>query len=403
MAFEFFEENSSIFMLLLAWVLILAGAKALRLEKRGFELKPFMLTYKNHNVSGTLDKMLSNRTVVRIFADVGVIGGAIMMAFALWFLINNLNNFFVATEQFSEVTLLIPGVTVRSATSLIYFLLAAPIVLVMHEVAHGIVARLEKIKVKSGGFAIIIAIIAGFVEPDEEEFGKAKKISKVRVIAAGSTSNVLFSFVIAGLLMFNPMFGNIIDLVSPDIRSVFYNDPIGVPVLQIMEDSGAEVAGMQANDIITSINGIPIRTAADFANISLTPGEHANVMVIRDGQMISLSVPVGSSPDDPSKGLLGIIRGAFPYLPPKVPYYIPWPAPAFTFLLWVWMLSFFIGIFNMLPMFPLDGEKYVSSALEKRVSKRSLLATRIGINVLAFGLLGSNIAATVIKSGFITI
>ncbi len=403
MAFEFFEENSSIFMLLLAWVLILAGAKALRLEKRGFELKPFMLTYKNHNVSGTLDKMLSNRTVVRIFADVGVIGGAIMMAFALWFLINNLNNFFVATEQFSEVTLLIPGVTVRSATSLIYFLLAAPIVLVMHEVAHGIVARLEKIKVKSGGFAIIIAIIAGFVEPDEEEFGKAKKISKVRVIAAGSTSNVLFSFVIAGLLMFNPMFGNIIDLVSPDIRSVFYNDPIGVPVLQIMEDSGAEVAGIQANDIITSINGIPIRTAADVANISLTPGEHANVMVIRDGQMISLSVPVGSSPDDPSKGLLGIIRGAFPYLPPKVPYYIPWPAPAFTFLLWVWMLSFFIGIFNMLPMFPLDGEKYVSSALEKRVSKRSLLATRIGINVLAFGLLGSNIAATVIKSGFITI
>jgi membrane-associated protease RseP (regulator of RpoE activity) len=203
--------------------------------------------------------------------------------------------------------------------------------------------------------------------------------------------------------MFNPMFGNIIELVSPDVRGVFYNDPIGVPVLQIMEDSGAEVAGMQANDIITSINGIPIRTASDFANVSLTPGEHANVTVIRDGQMMSLSVPIRSSPDDPSKGLLGIIRGAFPYLPPKVPYYIPWPAPVFTFLLWVWMLSFFIGIFNMLPMFPLDGEKYVSSALEKKVSKRSLLATRIGINVLAFGLLGSNIAATVIKSGFITI
>jgi Zn-dependent protease len=57
----------------------------------------------------------------------------------------------------------------------------------------------------------------------------------------------------------------------------------------------------------------------------------------------------------------------------------------------------------MLPMFPLDGEKYVSSALERKVSKRSLLATRIGINVLAFGLLGGNIAATVIKSGFIAI
>jgi membrane-associated protease RseP (regulator of RpoE activity) len=403
MAFEFFDQNSTIFMLLIAWIMILAGAKALRLEKRGFEIKPFMLTYKNHNVSGTLDKMLSNKTAVKIFADVGVVGGALMMAFALWFLINNLNNFFTATESFSEVTLLIPGVTIRSAPNLMYFLLAAPIVLVIHEVAHGIVARLERIKVKSGGFAIIIAIIAGFVEPDEEEFGKAKKISKVRVIAAGSASNVLFSFVIAGLLMFNPMFGNILDMVSPGVRSAFYNDPIGVPVLQIQEGSGAEIAGMKANDIITSINGIPIRTSGDFAKVDLKPSEQASVTVIRDGETLNLTVPVSSAPDNPEKGLLGIIRGPFPYIPPKVPYYIPWPAPVFTFLLWVWMLSFFIGIFNMLPMFPLDGEKYVSSALEQKVSKRSLLVTRIGINAIAFGLLGSNIAATVIKSGFIAI
>jgi membrane-associated protease RseP (regulator of RpoE activity) len=403
MAFDLLNQDFSILMLIVAWFLILAGAKALRLEKRGFEIKPFMLVYKNHNVAGTLDKMLANKRAVKIFSDVGIVGGALMMAFALWFLINNLNNFFTASSQFSEVTLLIPGVTVRSVPNLMYFLLAAPVVLVMHEVAHGIVARLEKIKVKSGGFAIIIAIIAGFVEPDEEEFSKAKKVSKVRVIAAGSMSNVLFSFVVAGLLMFNPAFGNIMETVSPGLRSVFYNDPIGVPVLQISEGSGAEAAGMQVNDIITSINGVSIKRPGDFANVQLTPGERANVTVLRDGQQLNLSVLVSSSPDNPEKGLLGIVRDAFPYLSPKSPYWIPWPAPVFTFLLWVWMLSFFIGIFNMLPMFPLDGEKFVSSALEQKISKRSMLATRIGINVLAFGLLGSNIAATAIKSGFIVI
>jgi len=403
MAFDLLNQDFSILMLIVAWLLILAGAKALRLEKRGFEIKPFMLIYKNHNVAGTLDKLLTNKRAVKIFSDVGIVGGAVMMAFALWFLINNLSNFFTVTDKFSDVTLLIPGVTVRSVPNLMYFLLAAPVVLVIHEVAHGIVARLEKIKVKSGGFAIIIAIIAGFVEPDEEEFSKAKKVSKVRVIAAGSTSNVLFSFIIAGLLIFNPGFGNILEAVSPGLRNVFYNDPIGVPVIQISEGSGAEVAGMQVNDIITSINGIPIRTPADFANVQLKPGDRANVSVLRDGQQLNLSVLVSSAPDNPEKGLLGIIRGAFAYLPPKSPYWIPWPAPVFTFLLWVWMLSFFIGIFNMLPMFPLDGEKYVSSALEEKISKRSLLATRIGINVLAFGLLGGNIAATAIKSGFIVI
>ena len=403
MAFEFFGENLSIFLLLAVWVMILAGAKMLRLEKHGFEIKPFMLTYKNRNVSNTLDRMLTNKKIVRIFADVGVVLGVIMMLFALWFLINNIINFFMVPEQFSEVTLLVPGVTIRSIPNLTYFLLTAPIVLVIHEVAHGIVARLEKIKVNSGGFAIIIAIIAGFVEPDEEEFGKARKLSKVRVLAAGSTSNVLFSFVIIGLLMFNPMFGNVLELVSPEVRGILYDDPMGVPVLQIMENTGAELAGMQVNDIITNVDGIPIRTSIDFSYINLTPGEIANVTVLREGQMINLSVPVTESPSEPDKGLLGIIRGAFPYLPPKVPYYIPWPAPVFTFLLWVWMLSFFIGIFNMLPMFPLDGEKYVSSVLEHKMSKRSLLATRIGSNVLAFGLLGGNIALTVIKSGFIAI
>lgn len=403
MAFEFFEQNSSIFMLLIAWVLILAGAKALKLEKHGFEIKPFMLTYKNHNISGTLDRMLSHKTTIGIFADISVVSGAIMMAFSLWFLINNLNNFFVATEQFSEVTLLIPGVTVRSLPNLTYFLLAAPVVLVIHEVAHGIVARLEKIKIKSGGFAIIIAIIAGFVEPDEEEFERAKRRSKVRVIAAGSTSNVLFSFIIAGLMIFNPMFGNILDLVSPEVRGLFYNDPIGVPVLQVMEGMGAELSGMKVEDIITNINGVPIRTPSDFANVNLTPGESATVMVLRKGQMMNLNVPINNAPDDPSRGLLGIIRGAFSYVPPKVPYYIHWPRPIFTFLLWLWMLSFFIGVFNMLPMFPLDGEKYISSILGDRVSKRYLLATKIGITVVALGLLGGNIAATVIKSGFITI
>jgi membrane-associated protease RseP (regulator of RpoE activity) len=403
MALDLLNQDFSILMLIIAWFLILGGAKALRLDKRGFEIKPFMLIYKNHNVTVALDKMASWRRSVKAFADLGIVAGAAMMAFALWFLINNLTNYFTTADQFSEVTLLIPGVTVRSVPNLMYFLLAAPVVLVIHEVAHGIVARLEKIKVKSGGFAIIIAIIAGFIEPDEQEFSKARRVSKVRVIAAGSTSNVLFSFVVAALLMFNPAFGNVLEMVSPDIRNVFYHDPIGVPVLQVTEGGGAEAAGMLANDIITSINGIPIRTAGDLTAVKLTPGERVSVTVLRDGQEISLTVVTTSSPDDAERGLLGIVRGPFPHMPPKSSFYIPWPPQVFMFLLWVWMLSFFIGIFNMLPMFPLDGEKYISSALENRVSKRSLFATRIGINALAFGLLGANILATVIKSGFIVI
>lgn len=399
-----FGDNTSIVALLLAWVIIIASAKALRLEKRGFEIKPFMLTYKNHGVSSTLDRLLAiNRSAVRAFADVSIVAGAIMMVFAVWFLLNNLIHFFADSGKFSEVTLLIPGVTIRSVPNLVYFLLAAPIVLVVHEVAHGIVARLERIKVKSGGFAIIIALIAGFVEPDEDEFNRARRVSKVRVIAAGSTSNILLSFLVASLLIFNPAFGNVLELLSPQVRSIFYNDPIGVPVVQVIEGSGAAQAGMRAGDIITAINDTEVKTPADLARVKLVPGEQVSVSILRDGEPMRLTVTVMGAEDDPSRGMIGIIRDVFPYMPPKVPFWIPWPHEVFMFLLWLWMLSFFIGIFNMLPMLPLDGEKYVSSMLENRVSAGSLKATRIGINALGFGLLGANIIATVIKSGFITI
>ncbi len=397
-------DNASIVALLVAWVAIIGTAKALRLEKRGFEIKPFMLTYKNHSVSSTLDKIVSiNRGAVSVFSNVSIVAGAVMMALAIWFLLNNLINYFHATEQFSEVTLLIPGVTIRSVPNLVYFLLAAPIVLVIHEVAHGIVARLERIKVKSGGFAIIIALIAGFVEPDEEEFNRARRISKVRVIAAGSTSNILFSFIIVALLLFNPSFGNILETLSPTLRSIFYNDPIGVPVVSVIEGSGAERAGIKAGDIIVGINDTQIRNPHDLARVKLTPGEQVNVKILRDGEVKDMQVVIGRAEDDPNRGLIGIIRDMFPYMPPKVPFWIPWPQEVYMFLLWLWMLSFFIGIFNMLPMLPLDGEKYITSLVEKRVSDAKFKAIRIGINALGFSLLIANIVATILRSGFITI
>ncbi|MEM3108085.1 MAG: peptidase, partial [Candidatus Nitrosotenuis sp.] len=175
----------------MAWVIILGVTKALKLEKHGFEIKPYSLTYKNTQVQAALTRMLSRtRRGIRVFADVSVVAGFVMMAFGFWFLIDNIAKYFDKPAEFAELTVLIPGVTLTSSSAILYFLLSIPIVLVIHEGAHGIVATLEKIRIKTGGFAIFIAMFAGFVEPDDEEFNKAKKISKLRVIGAGATSNV---------------------------------------------------------------------------------------------------------------------------------------------------------------------------------------------------------------------
>ncbi len=383
----------------MAWVVIVIVAKGLKLEKHGFEIKAYSLTYKNKQVNSVLLKLLSRtKRGIRIFADVSVISGFIMMGFAFWFLLNNVANFFVAQTEFSELTVLIPGVTLTSAASITYFLLSIPVVLVIHEGAHGIVAALEKIKIKTGGFAIFIAMFAGFVEPDEEEFSKAKKISKLRVIGAGATSNVIFAFVLGAILLTNPFFA----MVLPEpLLSTFYELPEGVLILSIIENSGAEQAGLLANDIITSINDKPIFSPADFP--SLNPGDIASVSILREGQPLEFSLEVMPAPDDSERGLIGIMRdNSFAYKP--VLNFIEWSDPNVSmFLLWLWMISFFIGIINMLPLPILDGGKFIHTIIDKRISEKAVNGVMWGIYAFTFALFGLNIALSYIKSGWFTI
>ena len=398
MELDFITQNAIIYVLI-AWVVVIVVAKALKLEKYGFELKAYSLVYKNKGVNSVLIKLLGRtKRGIRVFADVSVVAGFIMMGFAFWFLLNNVSNFYVAQDDFSELTVLIPGVTLTSGPAIAYFLLSIPIVLVMHEGAHGIVAALEKIKIKTGGFAVFIALFAGFVEPDEEEFNKAKKISKLRVIGAGATSNVIFAFILGAILLTNPFFA----MVLPEpLLSTFYDLPEGVLVLSIIEGTGADRAGLMANDIITSINDIPIFSPVDFP--SMNPGDTASVTVLREGQPLEFDVEITPAPDDPERGLVGIMRdNSFAYKP--VMNFIEWNDPNVSmFLLWLWMISFFIGIINMLPLPILDGGKFIHTIIDKRISDKAINGVMWGIYAFTFALFGLNIALSYVKSGWFTI
>ena len=400
MEFDFITENAIIYVLI-AWVVIVLAAKGLRLDKHGFEIKPYSLTYKNYKVQSVLTKLLGRtKRGIRVFADVSVVAGFLMMGFAFWFLLDNISKYFVEPSEFAELTVLIPGVTLTSSASITYFFLSIPIVLIIHEGAHGIVATLEKIKIKTGGFAIFIALFAGFVEPDEEEFNNAKKISKLRVIGAGATSNVIFSFALGAILLTNPLFA----IILPEpIQGFFYESPDGVLVLSLIEGAGAENAGMQPNDIITAINEINVITPLDFQKVDLTPGETVSVTILRGEQELQFPVVITPAPDDPERGLIGIMRdNSFAYKP--VLNFIEWNNPQLSmFLLWLWMISFFIGIINMLPLPILDGGKFIHSIIDKKISERGVNGVMLGIYAFTFVLFGLNIALSYMKSGWFTI
>ena len=393
--------DNAIIYVLIAWVVIFVTAKALKLERFGFTIKPYSLTYKNYKVQSALTKMLTRtKRGIRVFADVSVVAGFLMMGFAFWFLLANISNYFVEPTEFAELTVLIPGVTLTSASAILYFLLSIPIVLVVHEGAHGIVATLEKIKIKNGGFAIFIALFAGFVEPDEEDFDKAKKISRLRVIGAGATSNVIFAFALGAILLTNPMFA----IILPEpFLGWFYESPEGVLVLSVIEGGGAEQAGIKENDIISKINDVRIVSPIDFQKVNLIPGEVVNVTVLRDGQEIVFPVTIMPAPEDPERGLVGIMRDNNLSFKP-IYNYIEWNNPQFSmFLLWLWMISFFIGIINMLPLPILDGGKFIHTIIDKKISEKSVNGAMLGIYAFTFIIFGLNIALSYMKSGWFTI
>jgi membrane-associated protease RseP (regulator of RpoE activity) len=177
--------------------------------------------------------------------------------------------------------------------------------------------------------------------------------------------------------------------------------PVGVLILSIMENSGAEQSGLHANDIITSINGIPIRSPVDFP--SLNPGEMASVSVLRDSQPLDFGVTIMSAPEDPERGLIGIMRDNSATYQPKYNF-IEWNDPNVSmFLLWLWMISFFIGIINMLPLPILDGGKFIHIIIDKRISDKSVNIVMWGIYAFTFALFGLNIALSYLKSGWFTI
>ncbi|MCH2405457.1 MAG: site-2 protease family protein, partial [Nitrosopumilus sp.] len=108
---------------------------------------------------------------------------------------------------------------------------------------------------------------------------------------------------------------------------------------------------------------------------------------------------------DPERGLIGIMRdNSIPYTP--VMNFIDWTSVDFNismFLLWLWMISFFIGIINMLPLPILDGGKFIYTIIEKNASEKKINIIMWSIYAFTLIVFALNIALSYVKSGWFTI
>src|SRR5690606_31251041 len=86
--------------------------------------------------------------------------------------------------------LLIPGLNEYVPSTLAVWL-AFVVTIAIHEFGHGILSRVENIRVRSMGALLFVLPIGFFVEPDEEELSQARGMKKIRMFGAGITNNIV--------------------------------------------------------------------------------------------------------------------------------------------------------------------------------------------------------------------
>ncbi|MDM7913301.1 MAG: PDZ domain-containing protein, partial [Methanotrichaceae archaeon] len=176
--------------------------------------------------------------------------------------------------------LLIPGL--NEYIPFVWGWIALFVTMVVHEFAHGILSRVEGVRVKSMGIiTFLVAPIAAFVEPDEVElFGSKEKppvVSKgarIRILSAGVISNFLVAF-LAMALFFGPVIGSI----SPLERVVAVDVEAGSP---------GDIAGFQKSMVLLEAGGRDVRSLDDLYSI-LGEGS-SEVEVINDEHQETLTL-----------------------------------------------------------------------------------------------------------------
>jgi serine protease Do len=85
---------------------------------------------------------------------------------------------------------------------------------------------------------------------------------------------------------------NIRDVNSEDAKEHKLKEIRGVYITNIVANSSAEEAGLQSDDIITSFNGIPVRTSAELQEQvgKYSPGDKATVTYLRKGTERTASI-----------------------------------------------------------------------------------------------------------------
>jgi membrane-associated protease RseP (regulator of RpoE activity) len=374
------------------WVIITFAWWAFKAERFGVSGLPFYIIYRTTRLNSVIERISNSKPKVwRTFWNIGVVTVVGAMAFIFYQLVTNLLNLFYRTEQAVSIQPIVPlpGVFVSFET-FPYLVFALSVVVVTHELSHGIASLADHVPLKSTGAFFAHVLMGGFVEPDEEKLNQAKNITKLRVFAAGSFTNAVLG-VLCILLLVN---------FSATITPFYTVASTGVAIGSVPANLPAHSSGLQAGDVVTSINGTRITSINDLRQYmsNVVPGQE----IVVGTQRGSFPVTTGVDQTNPSHALIGIsgLTDNIVYNPKLPGLSSDFPPILLHAEFWLSIVLVSVALINMLPMYPFDGDKFLDTALNVfGVSRRKEIRT--AANLAAYSILALNIAFSFLRFGFL--
>jgi len=196
-----------------------------------------------------------------------------------------------------------------------YGIVAIVVGIVLHELCHGVVARSQKIGVKSLGILWCVVPIGAFVEQDDAQMMAASRRQRDRVAAAGVFAN----FVLAAVF-FVALSAVVSVSVAPNAS--------GVGVAAVVANSPAANAPVGPGDIITGLNGTATPTVSAFETAIDHTRPNTSVPLTfystATGGTVSTVAFLGANPSNHSRGFLGV--EIYGLTPAQLRQTLVWPA-----------------------------------------------------------------------------
>ncbi len=317
----------------------------------------------------------------------GVVFAVLTIPFILFNVLVSFSNMLSTGGSSGGPSLVAPGLnsqaSFQSGISFIpieYWLISIAVLMFVHELSHGIVARAEDMEINSVGWIVLGIIPGAFVEPkgenmlpgaddeDSEEsdtedqdsggpWDQGSWTSQLKVLAAGSFANYITAFVFAVLSL-----ALFMQVAHP--AGVVYSAQEGYPAFESGMDNGTiySIDGERvrySDEIISISENFSVN---DTVNLNTSEGEFNVTMTERNGSAY-IGVLMGSG-----KGIMSafydmindrrVIKPAYEGMEGVLSWTL-------SMLQTVALLNLLIGMFNMLPAKPLDGGQMVGTLIER--------------------------------------